>query len=46
MGRNIGETISKNISRKYSQKLFDHTKNSATDALKTVLEKIIQNQQK
>ena len=31
MGRNIGKNISKNLSGKYSQKLFDHTKQSSTD---------------
>ena len=36
MSRNIGRSISKNLSGKYSQKLLDHTKTSATDALKTV----------
>ena len=35
MGRNIGKDISKNLSSKYSQKLFDHAKQTATDALKT-----------
>ena len=35
MGRNIGKDISKNVSSKYSQKLLDHAKQSATDALKT-----------
>ena len=34
--KNIGKNISKNLNRKYSQKLLDHTKNSATDALKAV----------
>ena len=35
MGRNIGKNISKNLVSKYSQKLLDHAKQSATDALKT-----------
>ena len=35
MGKNIGKIISKNLSSKYSQKLFDHAKQSTTDALKT-----------
>ena len=30
MGRNIGKDISKNLSSKYSQKLFDHAKQTAT----------------
>ena len=34
MGKNIGKIISKNLSSKYSQKLFDHAKQSTTDALK------------
>ena len=32
---NMGRNISKNVSSKYSQKLLDHAKQSATDALKT-----------
>ena len=32
---NIGKNISKNLSSKYSQKLLDHPKISATEALKT-----------
>ena len=35
MGKNIGKNISKNLSGKYRQTLLDHTKPSATDALKT-----------
>ena len=35
MGRNIGKNINKNLSGKYSQKLLDHAKHSATDAFKT-----------
>ena len=35
MGKNIGKNISKNSSGKYSQKLVDHAKKSATDALKS-----------
>ena len=34
MSESIGKNISKNLSGKYSQKLFDHAKKSATDALK------------
>ena len=33
MGKNIGKNISKNLSGKYGQKLLDHAKQSATDAL-------------
>ena len=32
--KNIGKKISGNLSSKYSQKRLDHTKQSATDALK------------
>ena len=39
MGRNIGRNLSKNLSGKYSQKLLDHTKKSATDPLKTIIKK-------
>ena len=42
MGKNIGKTISKKLSGKYSQKLLDHAKQSATDALKTSSKRIIQ----
>ena len=40
--KNIGKNISKVLSGKYSQKLLDHTKISATDALKTTSKKVIQ----
>ena len=33
MGTNIGKNISKNLSGKYSQKLIDHTKQSASKIL-------------
>ena len=39
--KNIGKNISKNLSGKYSQKLLDHEKQSATDALKTIWKRII-----
>ena len=40
---NMGENIGKNISKcKYSEKLLDHTKQSATDALKTSSKTAIQ----
>ena len=42
VGKNIGKNISKNLSVKYSQKFFDHTKQSATDALKTISKREIQ----
>ena len=49
MGKNIGKNISKNLSGKYGpsmlamrQKRFDHAKKSATDALKTSSNRVIQ----
>ena len=36
MTRNIGKYINKNSIGKYSQKIVDHGKQSAIDALKTV----------
>ena len=36
MSRDIGEKVSKNLGVKYGQKSLDHTKQSATDALKTI----------
>ena len=42
MVKHISENISKIRSGKYSQKLLDHAKQSATDALKTVLLRVIQ----
>ena len=42
MGKNIGKNMSKNLSGKYSLKLLDHAKKSATDALKTSSKRIIQ----
>ena len=35
IGKNNGKNISKVLNGKYSQKLLDHAKKSATDALKT-----------
>ena len=42
MGISIGKITSKILSGKYSQKHFDHVKQSATDALKTTSKIIIQ----
>ena len=42
MGKYTGENISKNISGKYSQKLLDYAKQSATDVLKTTSKRVIQ----
>ena len=39
MGKNFGKKINKNLSGKYSQKLLDHAKKSATDAFKTASKK-------
>ena len=36
IGKNVSKNISKDLSCKYSQKLLDHSKQSATDALKLV----------
>ena len=46
MSRNIVKNISKNLGSQYSQKLLDHAKQSATDALKTISKREIQKQQK
>ena len=46
MWKKIGKKISKNSGSKYSQKLFDHAKQSATDALKFVTKRRNQKQQK
>ena len=35
VSKNFGKNITKNVSCKYSQKLLDHAKQSATDAIKT-----------
>ena len=45
MGKNIVKDISKNLSGKYSQKLLDHAKQSATDAFKTASKRAIQKKQ-
>ena len=39
MSKIIGKNKSKKLSNKYSQKLFDHTKRSATHALKAASRK-------
>ena len=41
-GKNFGKNRSKNVSNKYSHKGLDHTKQSATDALKTTSKRAIQ----
>ena len=40
--KNIAKIISKNVSGKYNQKLLDHVKQSATDALRTTSKRVIQ----
>ena len=44
MGKNVGKVISKNLSGKYSQKLIDHVKQSATGAPKISSKRTIQKQ--
>ena len=44
--KNIGKNIDKKVSGKYSQKLFDHPKKSAADALKTRSKEKFKNPQK
>ena len=41
MGKNIGKNISKTLSGKYSQKVLDHAKQSATGAIKTFSKRVI-----
>ena len=41
IGKKTGKNISKNLSSKYSQKLLHHTKQSATDVVKTASKKAI-----
>ena len=42
MGGNICKIVSKNLSSKYSQRLLDHVKQGATDALKIASKRAIQ----
>ena len=44
--KNIGKNISKNLSGKYSQKILDHARQSATDTLQTVSKSAIQRRAK
>ena len=41
MDKNIGKNRSKKLSDKYNQKLLDHAKQPATDALKTISKRLI-----
>ena len=40
MGKDVGKNISKILSGKYCQKLLDHAKKSATDALKSFSKRV------
>ena len=42
MRKNIGKNINKSLNCKYSQKLLDHAKQSATDAFKTSSKRVMQ----
>ena len=42
INKNIGKNISKHLSGKYSPKPLDHTKQSATDALKISSKRVIE----
>ena len=42
MSKSIGKNRSKNLSGKYSQKLLNHAKQSATDVFKTASKRAIQ----
>ena len=41
MGKNVDKNISKNLRRKYSQKLLDNAKQFAIDAIKTAPKRVI-----
>ena len=41
MEKTIGKNIDRNLSNKYSQKLLDHAKQSATHSLKTASKRSI-----
>ena len=38
----FAKNINKNLSGKYSQNLLDHAKESATDTVKTIIKRVIQ----
>ena len=44
MSKNIGKNISKTLSGKYSQKVYDRAKESETDILKSSSKRVIQKQ--
>ena len=41
MNKNVGENLSKSVSGKFSQKLFDYAKQYATDTFKTASKKVV-----
>ena len=41
MGKNIDKNVSQILSGKYSQKLLDHVKQSAIDALRTTSKRVM-----
>ena len=45
MGKEISKSLSKNLSNKYSQKPFDHAKQSTTDAIKSTSKRITKKKQ-
>ena len=46
MSKNVDKNKSENLSSKYSEKLLDHTKQSATDTIKTISKRAIQKKSK
>ena len=46
IGKNVSKNIRKNLRSKYSLKLLDHAKKSASDALKTASKRVIQKKAK
>ena len=46
MSKNLEKNMSQNLSGKYHQKLIDHARQPATDALKTTSKRVIQKTQK
>ena len=46
MSKNVDKNKSENLSSKYSKKLLDHTKQSATDTIKTASKRAIQKKSK
>ena len=46
MSKNVGENLSKSVSGKFSQKLFDYAKQYATDTFKTASKKVVKKKSK